>query len=120
MVNFWTWALFLTQTLWFAGTTGSCPAFCPIVCSHEEDTCSGGLDNTGCPLPNTCMSKTFGNDGNVCPVACPVTCPDGQLKCNGGRDKNNCQMPDTCVSNTGNFFFFSMHVLKITSVKMWT
>ena len=59
------------------------------------------MNDFGCPMPDTCMAMTYGNDGSVCPVACPVTCPEDQMWCDGGYDDNGCEMPDTCMPTKG-------------------
>ena len=83
---------------------GMCTTFCPTLCQADQETCPGGNDQTGCPIPDTCVSNTFGTDGAVCPLMCPVTCPEGQKLCIGEADDNGCKMLDTCVANDGNDF----------------
>ena len=83
---------------------GMCTTFCPTLCQADQETCPGGNDQTGCPLPDTCVSNTIGTDGTVCPLMCPVTCPEGQKLCIGEVDDNGCKMLDTCVANDGNDF----------------
>ena len=35
-----------------------CPGMCPIQCPEDHMHCGGGMDATGCPMPDTCVSMT--------------------------------------------------------------
>ena len=90
---------------------GTCPASCPVVCPPDQETCPGGTNNDGCPMPNACIPKTFGTNGStVCPVACPVPCAGDHLHCDGGFDVNGCKKPNTCVPNDGTFFLYQYRI----------
>ena len=92
-----------------------CTAFCPTVCPPNLETCPGGTDVDGCPIPDFCFtSSNFGNDGSECAIACPVPCVGDQLFCFGVSDSNGCPMPNTCVENQGNMFITENNNLKYT------
>ena len=90
---------------------GMCTAVCPIICPPDQETCPGGTNNDGCPMPNTCITKTFGTNGStVCPEACPVPCPADHLYCDGGFDVNGCKKPNTCVPKEGIQFLYQCNI----------
>ena len=35
-----------------------CPGMCPIQCPEDHMHCGGGMDATGCQMPDTCVSMT--------------------------------------------------------------
>ena len=35
-----------------------CPGMCPIQCPEDHMHCGGGVDATGCPMPDTCTPMT--------------------------------------------------------------
>ena len=80
------------------GTDGSaCPVTCPVTCPPDHMHCGGGVDATGCPMPDTCTPIA-----GDCPVTCPVTCPLDHIQCPGGTMPDGCPMPDTCMPVTAN------------------
>ena len=82
-------------------TTATCSITCPTPCSAGESKCPGGTDSNGCPMPDQCIPKTFGNDGTACPMTCPVTCPTDSTMCPAKMDPNGCPMAGTCISKDG-------------------
>ena len=86
----------------FIDPTNNCPAICPAPCPADQ-RCPGTSTANGCPMPDTCIPITFGENGKACPVACPVTCPPSQKVCEGGFDAYGCRMPNTCIPDHGNF-----------------
>ena len=75
-----------------------CPGMCPIQCPEDHMHCGGGVDATGCPMPDTCMPMTAD-----CAAACPVHCPADHMTCPGGVMPTGCPMPDTCMPLQGNY-----------------
>ena len=88
----------------YSGSNGMCKAFCPHDCPSDSTKCPGGTDSNGCPMADTCIPLTKGNDGIVCPVSCPVQCPKDHFSCDGGMDENGCKKPNTCVANQGRYY----------------
>ena len=85
---------------------GKCTAICPTICPPDQETCpggtTGGTNTDGCPMPDTCLPKTFGTDGTtVCTASCPVPCAQDHLYCDGGFDIYGCKRPNTCVPKDG-------------------
>merc|ERR1719446_1374307 len=92
----------------FGQDGAQCPGMCPIQCPEDHMHCGGGMDATGCPMPDTCVSMTspngcmvadtcmpmtYGNDGAQCPGMCPIQCPEDHMHCGGGVDATGCPMP---------------------------
>ena len=94
----------------FIDPTNNCPAICPAPCPAAQ-RCPGTSNDGGCPMPDTCMPITFGENGKACPVACPVTCPASQKVCEGGFDAYGCRLPNTCIPDHGNFLTTSYYLL---------
>merc|ERR1712080_591620 len=46
--------------------------------------CPGGVDATGCPMPDTCMGVDPYAKGNT---FCPANCKDEEMFCSGGVDE---------------------------------
>ena len=44
------------------GTGEGCPLFCPPQCGAFEQECVGGLDQSGCQMPNFCAPLHHNND----------------------------------------------------------
>ena len=42
-----------------SNSTEGCPMFCPPQCGAFEQECMGGVDPTGCPMPNFCAPLTY-------------------------------------------------------------
>ena len=75
---------------------GKCRNSCPINCKKGEMKCPGGVDENGCPRPDTCM---WVDPNSACSSKqiCPVHCGPNHTVCPGGTDHDGCPMPDTCL-----------------------
>merc|ERR1719266_2924179 len=73
-----------------------CANVCPTKCGDNENSCWGGEDANGCPMPDTCIPVPTGAAGE-CATYCPMNCMAGTVKCPGLADANGCPMPDTCA-----------------------
>merc|ERR1712168_1709019 len=56
------------------------------------------MDAEGCPMPDQCMWKHVGVNGEDCPQFCPAFCLPKEMFCPGHWDENGCQVsPDMCM-----------------------
>merc|ERR1712088_93624 len=83
---------------------GICPTVCPTgptQCPEDHMHCGGGMDATGCPMPDTCVSMTgpIGTDGTQCAGVCPTICPTDHTQC-PMTSPNGCMVADTCMPMT--------------------
>jgi len=77
----------------------TCNEFPPLEC--KEQTCYGGMDPKGCPMPDSCLP--FKNGG--CAEHCPVNCAANEIMCSYGSDPTtDCHLGDFChPAKSGNF-----------------
>jgi hypothetical protein len=75
-----------------------CPstADCPVYCKPDEYNCPTGVDENDCKLPDQCIKKERGIDGELCPFHCPELCSEEQVFCEGGITETGCKGPSSC------------------------
>ena len=70
--------------------------WCKTTCEDWQIKCSGGVDNCGCKIKDTCLERPFRCDGKErCEHFCPEECGPGTFPCPQPKI-DCCPQPDKC------------------------